>query len=312
MARIKTVLFVHGRSFKPPAADLKRLWLAALRHGLSRDRPELLARFNAARKELVYCGDLSNRYLRATGRTFDASAGLADRRRSLAQLKARSAGNFGRRAYRDTPGRSPYKEFLADLLGSPLNALRLSDRLLSIVALDMAEYWNPEAALGSEMRLRMVKPLKRALRLDGSVLIMSHSLGAVVTYDTLWKFSHAGEYREAFSHRMVDVWMTLGSPLSDETVKRHLRGSLARGPRRFPANVRRWINVAAEDDYIAHDQRAANDYAAMTRAGFVESISDRRIYNFAIKGGQSNPHASSGYLVHPTVVSLVADWLQDD
>ena len=98
MPRIKTVLFVHGRDFKPPPADLKRLWLAALRHGLARDRPEQLARFNAARKELVYYGDLSNRYLRATGRTFDATADLADRRRSLAELKARSAGNFGRRA----------------------------------------------------------------------------------------------------------------------------------------------------------------------------------------------------------------------
>ena len=32
-----TILLVHGRSFKPDKTDLKRYWLAALRHGIRRD-----------------------------------------------------------------------------------------------------------------------------------------------------------------------------------------------------------------------------------------------------------------------------------
>jgi len=304
-----TILLVHGRSFKPPERELKRFWIAALRCGLERDRPEAVEAFNRANRELVYYGDLSNGYLLSIGETYDMLSDLADRRACHADLVRRRRGDFGRDDYRRLPGRNAYREFLADTLGRPLSALRLTDRLVTMVSPDMAQYWNRDEAFGSEVRATMSVPLARALRRKGPVLLIAHSLGAVVAYDTLWKFSRTGEYRPEFSDRRIDLWITIGSPLSDETVRRHLRGSAATGPRQFPANVRRWANVSAEDDFIAHDETAIDDYRDMIEAGLVETIEDHQIYNLAVRRGTSNPHSSAGYLMHPTVTGLVADWL---
>lgn len=305
----RTILLVHGRSFKPPERELKQFWLAGLRTGLERDHPSALPAFAAARKELVYYGDLSNGFLLSIGHEYDVLADLADRRRCLADLAAYGRSGFTKAAYRKVPGRNPYREFLADALGTSLSVLRLTDPLITAVSPDMAQYWNRDEAFGSEVRATMTRPLKRALRREGPVLVIAHSMGAVVAWDTLWKFSRTGEYRPEFSEKRVDLLLTLGGPLGDDTVKRHLRGSGASGPRRYPSNVRRWINVSAEDDFIAHDEKVADDYADMKRFGLVDSIRDHRIYNLAVRGGQSNPHSSAGYLVHPRVASIVAAWL---
>ena len=61
----KTILLIHGRSFKPPRNSLRRLWLDAIRHGLERDRsPARLAAFNRTVKEFIYYGDTSNAFLK--------------------------------------------------------------------------------------------------------------------------------------------------------------------------------------------------------------------------------------------------------
>ena len=130
----------------------------------------------------------------------------------------------------------------------------------------------------------------------------------MVAYDTFWKFSRTGEYRDYWKKR-IDLWITLGSPLGDETVKDYLRGAMASGERKYPANVTRWENVAAEDDYISHDQRVKNDYKKMLRFGLVNQLRDHRIYNLAVRNGKSNPHSSVGYLVNPKVAKLIAEWV---
>ena len=104
--------------------------------------------------------------------------------------------------------------------------------------------------------------------------------------------------------------VTLGSPLGNETVKKNLKGASAGGPRKYPKNIGHWINIAAEDDYISHDQTVANNYRKMTKWGLVSSITDHRIYNLAVRDGKSNPHHGVGYLVHPTVTRIVSDWLE--
>ncbi len=305
----RTILFIHGRSFKPPRAALRRLWLAALTGGIRRDRPELLPQLRKAKKEFVYYGDLSNRFLRSSKEPHHAAADLADRKKCLARLKKLRKRDFNKERYLKLRGSRPYKEFLADTLGASLGAIGLGNRLIQWSARDMAEYWNPDSEFGSEVRATVAGPLKRSLNRKGKLLVVSHSLGTIVAYDTFWKFSRMGEYRHQYARRPIDLWITLGSPLGDTTVKRNLRGSRASGPRRFPCNVTRWENVAAEDDFISHDKRVADDYAAMKKEGLIRSIRDHTIHNLAVRNGRSNPHSSAGYLIHPTVVKLVSDWL---
>jgi len=304
----KTLVFIHGRGFKPPKAVWRRLWLEALLHGIRRDRPECLPAFEAAHKEFAYFGDLSNPFLsEALGRPVPDDA--EDRELCLMRLKRYNRTEFREENYVVLPGYSPLKEAAADSLGALLGLLHVNDPLIGSVAPDVREYWNPGSAFGSRLREPLVLPLKRALNRGGEVLLVSHSLGSVIAYDTLWKFSRTGEYRIQYSDRKVDLWLTLGSPLGDETVKRHLKGSEASGARRYPSNVRRWINVAAEDDYVCHDQRIRDDFEEMTRLGLVDSVEDHRIYNLAVRQGRSNPHHSLGYLLHPGVAAAIADWV---
>jgi hypothetical protein len=74
-------------------------------------------------------------------------------------------------------------------------------------------------------------------------------------------------------------------------------------------NISRWANVAAEDDYICYDQEIQNDYQKMCKWGMIDNISDKRIFNLAVRRGKSNPHHSTGYLIHPVVSKSVAGWL---
>ena len=155
----------------------------------------------------------------------------------------------------------------------------------------------------------MIEPLKKAMNRNDRILVIAHSLGSIIAYDTFWKFSRLSEYRSGYAKKKIDLWMTMGSPLGDETVKRNLRGSQARRQRRYPGNIKRWINVAAEDDYISHDQKIVNDYKDMYKFNLIQSIADKRIYNLTVKNGVLNQHASVGYLIHPFVAETVANWL---
>ena len=92
-------------------------------------------------------------------------------------------------------------------------------------------------------------------------------------------------------------------------MKRHLCGVDAAATRRYPNNLLNWYNVAAEDDYMCHDETMANDFANMLQRHLLSQLEDYRIYNLSVRYGRSNPHSSVGYLIHPRVTGLVADWL---
>lgn len=306
---MKTLILVHGRSWKPPKADLRKLWLDALVHGIKRDAPHALDDFKAAKKEFVYYGDISNRFL-SKHKNEPIPNDTASRRITLDQLKKWKTHEFTKRNYNKLPGKESFKEGIADALSPLLHFFHLSDDLISAVAPDMCEYWKGEdSSFGSSVREPMTAPLKRALDRNDSVCVMAHSLGTMIAYDTLWKFSYRSEYRPKYSSKEIDLFVTLGSPLGDETVKEGLFGARASGPRKYPTNIRRWVNIAAHDDYISHDQKIANDYTRMKRYGLIDSIKDHRISNLSLRNGKSNPHHSGGYLLAPRTTSTLVDWL---
>ncbi|MDH3429746.1 MAG: hypothetical protein OEM60_03550 [Gammaproteobacteria bacterium] len=305
----KTIIFVHGRSFKPQKAALQSNWFGAVEHGIGRDRQGKLAAFKKANKELVYYGDLSNAFLRSKGSKYNEKKDVESRKQTLAALQGYNARQFTKATYKKLPGKASYKEFLADVGAMTLGPLRLTEGLVSVVAADMRHYWNFDSEFGSNVRATMIGPLKRAMNRGDKIMVISHSLGTMVAYDTFWKFSRTSEYRPKYSNRKIDTWITLGSPLGDETVKRNLKGARASGPRRYPGNIRRWENVSAEDDFISHDSKIANDYKRMYKERLIVEINDHKIYNLAVRGGASNPHHGAGYLIHPKVIQLITDWL---
>ena len=303
----KTILMLHGRHFKPSKKELQRLWIEALRFGIERDHPEKMPAFNKARVELVYYGDISNAFLRDVLDPPDPND-LADRRASLAKLKQFKRSQFTKAAYKNLLGYNPWMEALADVVAGPLNFLSLSESIIQTGAPDIREYWG-SYPFGSDVRASFTQAIVQAMKKPGDICVIAHSLGTIVAYDVFWKLSHYGEYRDKPWNRKIDLWITLGSPLADETVKDNLKGANHAPADRYPTNVNHWLNIAAEDDFYSHDQKVAGDFKGMKRLGYATSIKDKRIYNLAVRDGRSNPHHSAGYLIHPAVAEAVAAWL---
>ena len=304
----KTIVLIHGRSTKPNYSDLKAGWIEAIRHGLERDRPDSLDAFNDSNIAFIYYGDINNQFLDAD---HDLEADAVSRKETLDALKKYEAADFRRDVYERLPGKSSFAEAVTDALAGTFAFLRISEPVIEKVAPDMAKYWNPDSQFGSDVRFPIIAPLKQAMDDGDKILVIAHSLGTMIAYDTFWKFSHMGEYRPKYTDKEIDLWVTLGCPLGDETVKRNLKGAGLGPKRRYPSNIRRWINIAAEDDFISHDQTVKNDFREMREAELVDSIEDVRVFNLAVRHGRSNPHHGPGYLVHPKVAEIVADWLAE-
>jgi len=300
----KTLVLVHGRHYKPPMADLQKLWLDAIEAGIRRDFPAKVSAFKNAKIEFVYYGDISNKFLsERNGERVPND--IKDRQAALDALKLLKANQFTKASYKALPGYNPWMEALADFASGPLSFVGLSDSIIKKVAPDIEEYWEDQG-FGSSVREVFAKGLERALAKPGEVCVVAHSLGTMISYDTFWKMSHTSEYRKAPWDRPIDRWITLGAPLGDSTVQKNLKGADEKPAFRYPTNVKEWFNVAAEDDYISHDQTVADDFKAMKST---TQIKDKSIYNLAVRAGKSNPHNESGYLIHPYVTGLIANWL---
>ncbi|MFD9115355.1 hypothetical protein [Streptomyces bottropensis] len=116
---------------------------------------------------------------------------------------------------------------------------------------------------------------------DGPAVLVSHSLGTVVSYCVLLE-----------SKCDVPLFVTLGSPLGIPTIKDAL-------PRLTkPPSVNQWLNAADRRDPIALFQRLDRDNFPAK----IENVDD-------IKNPRSNPHGILGYLRDQYVSEKVANSL---
>jgi hypothetical protein len=309
----RALILVHGRDFKPVPAELLDLNIAAVSAGLERDCPEMLIAFHAIDKQLAYYGDIANAWLRKTGKHYDERLDVGDRRQALQELRSlQKRKQFGLKRYERLPGKTALRELAADIAAPLLGSIGLAGILIGRVAADVNEYWDAEGDFGLRIRERVRTAIASALEQGRKVMLVSHGTGCIVAYDVLWQMSHHPEYAPRFAEMKIDQWLTLGAPLGDTTVRRRVFGAQSKGRGRYPTNVLAWHNVSAEDDYLCHDNTLADDYGEMLRLRLVSSIRDYRIYNLAVRYGKSNPHSSVGYLIHPRVTKIVADWLRRD
>jgi hypothetical protein len=137
------------------------------------------------------------------------------------------------------------------------------------------------------------------------VLIIGHSLGSVIVYDTLWELSRAPD-----AARRVELFITLGSPLATRFIRRSLRGSGLKGADRYPTNIVRWINFTAKGELTALQPQLRPYFAPMIDLELIESIDDyTELYNHFRGDIGLNVHKSYGYLAHRLVAEQIGDWL---
>ncbi len=101
-----------------------------------------------------------------------------------------------------------------------------------------------DPALGQEIR----GELETAIQEDTQV-VLAHSLGSVAAYEVLWNLKDV----------RIDTLVTMGSPLGLKSIRRRLARSAEAAPGR-PPSVRRWVNVAAEQDVVALRKRIKTLY----------------------------------------------------
>ena len=297
-----TIIAIHGHGLKPERDVLDDLWREALTHGVRRHQKNALKTFEAARWEFVYFNDLTEPFLAGNGETLDSTLDHADRRHSFEQLKSRKKKSFtSRRVYERLPGQSALGEFIADVGQPLLRSVGLGRLLIDQYAPSYIEYWENQRA---SVLARATAALQAAMERGDRITVLAHCLGSVVAYDAFWTLQHDPSF-ERFRDRKVHHWITMGSPLGDETVKRHLLGADRPLLERYPHNVLHWTNVHAEDDYIAHDNTVANDFQPMLAQRLISTIEDTEILNLAVRYGRSNPHNAVGYLVSPSVARAV-------
>lgn len=309
----RSLLLVHGRDFKPSAEVHMDLSMAALRSGIERDCPDLLASFDAVQKSTAWYGDLNAEVLHDRGKQYDEKLDIGDRQNvltALREIKARK--RFGIRQYDQLPGKSAVPEAFVSVAAPVLGAIGLSGPMIKSVSKDFAQYFDRKSDYATKVRERLRERLCELLDRGDRIALLSHGTGSVVAYDVLWQLSHDPELKEKYGDKKVELWMTLGAPLGDSNIRKRLLGAKEKAATRYPLNIISWHNVAAEDDYTCHDNTLADDYKMMLQQRIISSVHDHRIFNLAVRYGKSNPHSSIGYYIHPRISKILADWLQSD
>ena len=182
--------------------------------------------------------------------------------------------------------------------------IRLLPEEVRSTANEISRYFNNTDNVASKVRGLLKQRLRPMLERQDSVLLIGHSLGAVIAYDALWELS-----RQEGVTGKAD-FLTLGSPMGMHYVKRRLLGMNGGGKESYPDRIRHWINLAAEGDVTALNRNLNESFHPMLELGLVESIEDHchGIYNFFNTAEGLNCHRSYGYLVNPAVGSIIADW----
>lgn len=297
MAAQPLIIYVPGLMPKPEPGAHRRELLRCLAAGVERvDRVAAQQlRDHAQLFDLVgWTYDFYSQHLDITN-DLAAIDALIDRPEAGEQERS-EAGSLKRRLLR-----SIYRAM--DRL--PFLIPHFADDNLEIHLRDLRRYVRNEYDIADFVRRLLKKPLRAAAESGRPIMLLAHSMGSVIAYDSLWQLS-----RRTVENVSIDLFITMGSPLGQRYIQSRLLGFKASGELRFPANIRRWVNIAATGELTAIDMHLANDFAEMIEFGLLESIEDYEVYNPFRLHGELNVHAEYGYLINEVTAKVVTEWLR--
>jgi len=190
---------------------------------------------------------------------------------------------------------------LGDLM--PFLIPHIATERMEVHLRDLRRYVHDVNGIAAHIRRMLKVPLMAAARSQRPVLLIAHSMGSVIAFDSLWELSHEGH-----DHAQVDLFLTMGSPLGQRYMQKRLKGAAKSGYGRYPANIRRWINLAAIGDLTALDRKLVNDFAEMLELGLLEIFEDEVITTHFRMNGELNVHAEYGYLVNEKTAHTIVKW----
>lgn len=190
---------------------------------------------------------------------------------------------------------------LGDLM--PFLIPHVASERMEVHLRDLRRYLGDDNGIAAHIRRMLKVPLQAATQMHRPVLLIGHSMGSVIAYDSLWELTHEGRDRAK-----VDLLVTLGSPLGQRYMQRRLKGAQKSGYGRYPSNIRHWKNLAAVGDLTALDRQFLDDFEEMLDLGLIESLEDEAILTYYRLDGELNVHAEYGYLVHEKTAHTIVEW----
>lgn len=331
----KHLILIHGRSIKPEKAGMRRLALDAIKEGLHRANHDLIA--NKIGKSgngnikfsFAYYGHINNE-IQADNSPSDAAL-LTDKDANglpvfpIACLQkdfkhTKAIKRFNKSAYEKILRETDDSRFLDEIadIGSFFGSL-FSLGILNTAAIryakpDMGEYLRSQET-GSRVRDTLGEILKPAMKRGDDICLVAHSMGSMVSYDQLWKYSMRSEYHDVQSSgTKIRLFLTIGCPLGERGVRRNLLDARFARAEKYPRNIEQWKNFYARDDYISHVERMSRSFREMKKDKHISSIKDKKMYNcwtyedLESKDRVSNPHDLYGYLMNQHIGAAIADW----
>ena len=193
---------------------------------------------------------------------------------------------------------------LADSL--PFVVPPIGNEKLELHLRDLHRYVQNVDDVADKTRAMLKAPLMQAADEGRPILLIGHSMGSVIAYDTLWQLSH--EARQPFA---LDTLLTLGSPLGQKLIRRQLLGYGRSGMERYPDNISNWINISAVGDLTAIEMSVNPHYSEMLDLGLIRRIEDHATYTYFRDHGTDgslNIHSEYGYMINEQTAGFVADW----
>jgi hypothetical protein len=299
--RKNKIIFVPGKNPKPRPADHQKLVWRCLLRGVELVDPSLARRL-AATPECLQLVPWNAIYY---GQVKDVDEDLPWIEVLCHKTGPDAADVHEALSWRNKRARLLY--LLADHV--PMLIPLLPDPAVKSAIHETDRYFNNIDGIAGRVREQIKVPLRQMFAEGNRVLVIGHSMGSVIAYDALWELTHLEK-----NPGKVDLLLTAGSPLGMHFVRNRLLGFHDQNARRFPCNIRRWINIAAHGDLTALDPEVRDVFRPMIEQGCVESIEDRHhgVFNYFRNEKGLNVHRSYGYLVEQHVARAVLAWWKDE
>ncbi len=193
----------------------------------------------------------------------------------------------------------------AFLLGDRLPFLipHIATERMELHLRDLKRYVQNRSEIAEHTRQILKTSLRQARDAKRPILLMAHSMGSVIAYESLWQMSRAN--REPMQ---IDLLLTMGSPLGQNYIQKRLKGSDAIGNVRYPDNINSWVNLSAVGDLTAIKPALRSSFRGMLQGGLLADIDDRQIDNWFRLDGVLNTHSEYGYLANSETAAIVSKW----
>ena len=320
----KRILMIHGLASKPPKEDLHSLWTKCIIENIRVIDLELAEKLEMQNNlfHSAYWADSTPHHIADDAMYVKRLRMQVDKViEERKKIKDRFHVSFGE-AVGDF-----FKDRGIDLVKLLAGALTVKDDVMKMF-LRETELYDEDQYIADKMREPLENALREAWDNSCDIALLSHSMGTFISYDVLWRFSHRNiEGFKEYNKKRVQLFVTMGSPLGDPTVRDLLfaHHHKNKGKRQYPTNIDFWHNYSCLGDVVSHQHNFEEVFfETMRKLKIFPQKPKYRVIDYANlhnpfevvthSGNKDrekrNPHKSYGYLVQPRLGTWLIDFLK--